>query len=213
MGDFYETFGEDAVRASGILGIVLTAPRQRFRLVCRTGRFPAPLPRPVPAETRQGRAEAPRSATSPKTGPATNHCKRGVTELVTPKPCCHDKILDQKENSSPGGRSPRAPQVLGDRTSSMFPPASSTWRRSAEEVHRASSIQSFRPSEVIIAEEPQPPEIHRTLLGASSTSPPSTTGSSHPEFCQDAPARGTAGTASLKGFGVDNLEPGVIGRA
>ena len=32
VGDFYETFGEDAVKASSVLDIVLTPPRKRIRL-------------------------------------------------------------------------------------------------------------------------------------------------------------------------------------
>src|SRR5512147_2951019 len=99
VGDFYETFGEDAVKASGILGIVLTRRANGAASYVELAGFPHHsldlyLPKLVKAGLRVAVCD---QLEDPKL--AKTIVKRGVTELVTPGVSYHDKILDQKENN------------------------------------------------------------------------------------------------------------------
>lgn len=98
VGDFYETFGEDAVRASKILNITLTARNNGGDQTELAG-FPhhslnTYLPRLVMAGCRVAicdQLEDPKQAKS--------IVKRGVTELVTPGVAFNDDILQSKSNN------------------------------------------------------------------------------------------------------------------
>lgn len=99
VGDFYETFGSDAVRASSILGIVLTRRANGAAQYIELAGFPhhsldTYLPKLVRAGMRVAicdQLEDPKATKS--------IVKRGVTELVTPGVSYNDKILEQKENN------------------------------------------------------------------------------------------------------------------
>jgi len=99
VGDFYETFGEDAVRTSGILGIVLTRRANGAASFVELAGFPhhaldTYLPKLVKAGYRVAICD---QLEDPKM--AKTIVKRGVTELVTPGVSYHDKTLDQKQNN------------------------------------------------------------------------------------------------------------------
>src|SRR5688572_10514901 len=84
VGDFYETFGEDAIRASKILGIVLTQRRNGSASSIELAGFPhhsldVYLPKLVRAGERVAICD---QLEDPKT--TKTIVKRGVTELVTP---------------------------------------------------------------------------------------------------------------------------------
>ena len=84
VGDFYETFGEDAVKAAGILGIVLTKRGNGSESETELAGFPhhsleTYLPKLVRAGQRVAICD---QLEDPKT--AKTIVKRGVTELVTP---------------------------------------------------------------------------------------------------------------------------------
>lgn len=99
VGDFYETFGEDAVKASSILGIVLTKRANGSASHIQLAGFPhhsleTYLPKLVRAGQRVAICD---QLEDPKT--TKTIVKRGVTELVTPGVSYSDNILQQKSNN------------------------------------------------------------------------------------------------------------------
>jgi len=98
VGDFYETFGEDAVRASKILGIVLTR-RNNGGAHEELAGFPHhSLDNYLPKLVRAGERVA---ICDQLEDPATAKgiVKRGVTELVTPGVSFNDNVLDIRKNN------------------------------------------------------------------------------------------------------------------
>ena len=98
VGDFYETYGEDAVKTSKILGITLTRHGKGASQTELAG-FPhhaldTYLPRLVRAGYRVAICE---QLEDPKL--AKTLVKRGITELVTPGVSINDKVLEQRENN------------------------------------------------------------------------------------------------------------------
>src|SRR5690606_12791668 len=99
VGDFYETFGEDAVKASQILGIVLTKRANGAASHIELAGFPhhsieTYLPKLVRAGQRVAICD---QLEDPKT--VKGIVKRGVTELVTPGVAYSDNIVQQKSNN------------------------------------------------------------------------------------------------------------------
>ena len=99
VGDFYETFGEDAIRASGILGITLTRRANGSASYVELAGFPyhaldTYLPKLVRAGARVAICE---QLEDPKM--TKNIVKRGITELVTPGVSYNDNILEHRENN------------------------------------------------------------------------------------------------------------------
>ncbi len=99
VGDFYETFGADAIRASGILGIVLTKRGNGSASSVELAGFPhhaldTYLPKLVRAGLRVAICDQLEDPKATKT-----IVKRGVTELVTPGVSSNDKLLDHKSNN------------------------------------------------------------------------------------------------------------------
>lgn len=98
VGDFYETFGQDAVRTSQILGIVLTKRANGDGHIELAG-FPhhsvdSYLPKLVRAGMRVAICD---QLEDPKT--VKGIVKRGVTELVTPGVTFNDQVLNSKKNN------------------------------------------------------------------------------------------------------------------
>jgi len=98
VGDFYETFGKDAIKASKILGIVLTSRANGSSKIELAG-FPhhsidTYLPKLVRAGQRVAICD---QLEDPKT--TKKIVKRGVTELVTPGVSYRNTISDQKSNN------------------------------------------------------------------------------------------------------------------
>lgn len=99
VGDFYETFGEDAITASRILGITLTKRSNGAASSIELAGFPhhaleTYLHKLVKAGHRVAICD---QLEDPKT--AKGVVKRGVTELVTPGVASNDKLLDGKSNN------------------------------------------------------------------------------------------------------------------
>ncbi len=99
VGDFYETFGEDAIKASGILGITLTKRANGAASYVELAGFPhhaldTYLPKLVRAGQRVAVCE---QLEDPKT--TKKIVKRGITELVTPGVSINDNILNVRENN------------------------------------------------------------------------------------------------------------------
>ncbi|WP_350181268.1 DNA mismatch repair protein MutS [Phaeodactylibacter sp.] len=98
VGDFYETFGEDAITASQVLGIVQTKRNNGGSDIELAG-FPYHsmdlyLPRLVRAGYRVAICEQ-----LEKPSPQKKIVRRGVTEIVTPGVAVDDKLLDHKSNN------------------------------------------------------------------------------------------------------------------
>lgn len=99
VGDFYETFSDDAVKASKILGITLTKRANGSASFVELAGFPfhaldTYLPKLVRAGQRVAICE---QLEDPKT--TKKIVKRGVTELVTPGVSLDDNILEHRENN------------------------------------------------------------------------------------------------------------------
>jgi DNA mismatch repair protein MutS len=99
VGDFYETFGEDAIRASEILGITLTRRANGAASFVELAGFPhhaidTYLPKLVRAGQRVAICE---QLEDPKL--TKKIVKRGITELVTPGVSLNDNVLDRKKNN------------------------------------------------------------------------------------------------------------------
>jgi DNA mismatch repair protein MutS len=99
VGDFYETFGTDAIRASEILGITLTRRANGSASFVELAGFPyhaldTYLPRLVRAGQRVAICE---QLEDPKL--TKKIVKRGITELVTPGVSMNENVLNHKENN------------------------------------------------------------------------------------------------------------------
>lgn len=99
VGDFYETFGEDAIKAAEILGITLTRRANGAASFVELAGFPyhaldTYLPKLVRAGQRVAICEQLEDPKMTKT-----IVKRGITELVTPGVSINDNILEHRENN------------------------------------------------------------------------------------------------------------------
>src|SRR5271156_2930515 len=99
VGDFYETFGADAKRASAVLGIVLTKRSNGKASEVELAGFPLhALDTYLPKLVRAGlRVAVCDQLEDPKL--AKGIVKRGVTEMVTPGVALGDNILNTKANN------------------------------------------------------------------------------------------------------------------
>jgi len=99
VGDFYETFGKDAIKAAGILGIILTKRGAGSASEIELAGFPhhslnTYLPKLVKAGERVAICDQLEDPKQTKT-----IVKRGVTELVTPGVALNDEVLVSKSNN------------------------------------------------------------------------------------------------------------------
>ncbi len=147
VGDFYETFGADAIRTAEVLGIVLTRRANGAASFVELAGFPhhsldTYLPKLVKAGHRVAICD---QLEDPKL--TKSIVKRGVTELVTPGVSYNDNVLNQKENNF------LAAIHLTDQLSGIaFLDISTGEFMVAEGMpeYLDKLIQSFRPSEVVI---------------------------------------------------------------
>ena len=99
VGDFYETFGEDAIKASELLGITLTRRANGSAQFVELAGFPHHaldnyLPRLVRAGQRVAICD---QLEDPKL--TKKIVRRGITELVTPGVSLNENVLNHKENN------------------------------------------------------------------------------------------------------------------
>lgn len=99
VGDFYETFGQDAIKASEILGITLTRRANGSASFVELAGFPyhaleTYLPKLVRAGQRVAICE---QLEDPKM--VKGIVKRGITELITPGVSLNDNVLNHRENN------------------------------------------------------------------------------------------------------------------
>lgn len=150
VGDFYETFGEDAITASQVLGIILTKRNNGGSDVELAG-FPHHsmdlyLPRLVRAGYRVAICEQLEKPSKEK-----KIVRRGVTELVTPGVTVDDKLLDHKSNNYLAALSFAKKGQVGVAFLDI-----STGELLVTEGNLAQAdklLQSFQPSEIILAKD------------------------------------------------------------
>lgn len=210
VGDFYETFGEDAIRASRILNITLTARNNGSDKTELAG-FPhhslnTYLPKLVMAGCRVAicdQLEDPKQAKS--------IVKRGVTELVTPGVAFNDDILQSKSNNFLAAvHFGRTIASRGERTIGIAFLDVSTGEflvSEGNEEYIDKLLQNFSPSEVLFSKQ------KRKLFSE-------TYGDEYHQFYledwifQSDYAFETLtkhfDTKNLKGFGIDHLDEGII---
>lgn len=148
VGDFYETFGEDAVTASRILNITLTKRGSGSASEVALAGFPhhaldSYLPKLVRAGQRVAICD---QLEDPKE--AIGIVKRGVTELVTPGVSLNDNVLDVRKNnwlSALYKQNDTVGLALIDISTGEF----LVFQGSEEEVERV--LQSYQPTEVLMA--------------------------------------------------------------
>ncbi|TVQ87019.1 MAG: DNA mismatch repair protein MutS [Bacteroidetes bacterium] len=204
VGDFYETFGEDAIKTSRILGIVLTRRANGAASYVELAGFPhhaldTYLPKLVRAGQKVAICE---QLEDPKL--AKKIVKRGVTELVTPGVAFSDKVLEHKENNFLAGI-----HMQGNLYGIAFLDVSTgefyTDQGNREYVDKL--IQSFRPSEVIVQKN-RLRDLHDVFPGKYYTSTLEDWVFTR-EFADDLLLK-HFGTVSYKGFGIENIENGII---
>ena len=204
VGDFYETFGEDAVKTSQILGIVLTKRSNGAAADQDLAGFPhhaldTYLPKLVRAGYRVAICDQLEDPKLTKT-----LVKRGITELVTPGIATNDKILEQKENNFLGA-------IHYDNTCSgiAFVDASTGEFYLAEgnNEYIDKLLQNFKPAEMVIQKgKVQEFREHfgEKILLTTFEDWVFTSDYTVPLLTQHFQ------TNSLKGFGIENLTKGII---
>ena len=204
VGDFYETFSDDAIKVSGILGITLTKRANGAASSVELAGFPhhaldTYLPKLVRAGERVAVCDQLEDPKMTKT-----IVKRGVTELVTPGVSINDNILNHNENNFLA-----AVHLDGNFGGVAFLDISTgeflTAEGSLEHVEKL--VSGFKPKELLYekAKRKQFNEVFGTLHY------------SYPleDWVFTADSAGDRllkhfETKSLKGFGVDGMKLGII---
>ena len=203
VGDFYETFGEDAVRAAGILDIILTHRNNGGDKTELAG-FPhhalnTYLPKLVRAGQRVAICDQLEDPKLTKT-----IVKRGVTELVTPGVALNDDILQARKNNF------LCALHFGSRNTGIaFLDISTgeflTAEGNTEQIDKL--LQNFNPSEILVSKKEKinfgetfGRQWHLFLLDDWVF---------QEDYAQES-LNNHFKTTSLKGFGVDHLHNGIL---
>jgi DNA mismatch repair protein MutS len=204
VGDFYETFGDDAIHASRILGIVLTKRANGSASHIELAGFPhhsldTYLPKLIRAGQRVAICD---QLEDPKL--TKKIVKRGVTELVTPGLTTHDHVLSAKKNNF------LASVFMGKKQSGIAFCDLSTGEFLCAEgdmEYLEKLIQSFEPAEILFA-KPQSAQFKAELArGRYSFSLDDWV------FKEDyaiEQLNQQFQTRNLKGFGVDDLKTALV---
>ncbi len=148
VGDFYETFGEDAIKTSKILGIVLTKRSNGTASEVALAGFPhhsleTYLPKLVKAGQRVAVCDQLEDPKMTKT-----IVKRGVTEVVTPGVAISDRVLEHKSNNYLAAvtieRSKAGLALVDISTGELYV-------TEGEFSYIAKTLNSFQPKEVLFA--------------------------------------------------------------
>jgi DNA mismatch repair protein MutS len=198
VGDFYETFGEDAIKASKILGIVLTKRNNGGENKELAG-FPhhsldSYLPKLVKAGFRVAICD---QLEDPKT--VKGIVKRGITELVTPGVSFNDKVLSHQQNNflaSVHFEGTQAGVSFLDVSTGEFLVA----QGAIGIIDRL--IQNFKPNEVLFEKQKRSQTLQ--LIGEKVYSFGLDDWAFTYDYGHDALTK-QFGTNSLKGFGIEDL--------
>ena len=204
VGDFYETFGQDAVITSQVLGITLTKRNNGNADSSQLAGFPhhaldTYLHKLVKAGYRVAICD---QLEDPKQ--AKGIVKRGVTELVTPGVATNDKLLEHNSNNFLAalhfGETKIGVAFLDISTGEFF-------IAEGDESYADKLLQSLKPAEVIFVRNKQ--KLFKDLFGAKFF----TYGLDEWIFADVYATESLLkhfGTHSLKGFGVESLKEGII---
>lgn len=204
VGDFYETFGQDAINASKILGITLTR-RNNGGGDSELAGFPhhaleTYLHKLVKAGYRVAICD---QLEDPKL--AKGIVKRGVTELVTPGVATNDKLLEHNSNNFLASIHFAPNQQFGlaflDISTGEFLAAEGN-REYADKL-----LQSLKPAEVVFVRQQQ--KNFKELFGAKFYTYALDEWVFHANYATEILLK-QFGTISLKGFGVEQMENGII---
>ena len=203
VGDFYETFGDDAVKASKILGITLTKRSNGSSNDALAGFPHHALDTYLPKLVRSGqRVAICDQLEDPKA--TKSIVKRGVTELVTPGVSYNDKVLDQKSNnflaSIHFGAKEMGISFLDISTGEFL-------LAQGKDEYVGKLIQSFNPSEIII--QKQFSQKFSQLFGDKYYTSTLEDWVFTDDFTKEK-LLAHFGTLSLKGFGVESMTAGTI---
>jgi len=204
VGDFYETFGADAVRAAKILGIILTKRGAGSSSETELAGFPHHslniyLPKLVRAGCRVAICD---QLEDPKM--TKKIVKRGVTELVTPGVSLNDEVLEQKKNNFLAaiyfGKTKIGIAFLDISTGDY-------WVSEGNAVQIEQLLQNFAPAEVLVA-KPSKKTFAEQMGGQFNVFylEDWIFERSYALDCLTAHFK----TLGLKGFGIEHLEAGVI---
>lgn len=204
VGDFYETFGEDAVKTSSILGIVLTRRANGAAAYIELAGFPhhsldSYLPRLVRAGYRVAICDQLEDPKMTKT-----IVKRGVTELVTPGLSFNDKVLDHQSNNFIASL-----HYDKDKTSGVAFLDISTGEFYVGEGninHIEKLIQNFKPNEILFQKNKR--KDVEELLGEKAYSFGVDDWAFTYDFGFESLTR-LFGTNSLKGFGIEGMNAAI----
>ena len=204
VGDFYETFGEDAVIASGVLGITLTKRNNGAASSSELAGFPhhaldTYLHKLVKAGYRVAVCD---QLEDPKQ--AKGIVKRGVTEMITPGTTTNDKLLENNSNnflaSVHFGENNIGLAFLDISTGEFF-----VAEGDAEYADKL--LQSLRPSEVIFQRNLQ--KHFKELFGVKFYTYTLESWIWDEAYTADILLKHFQ-THSLKGFGIENMRNGII---
>ena len=150
VGDFYETFGEDAIKTSKVLGIVLTSRNNGGNEMELAG-FPFhALDNYLPKLIKNGFRVAICEQLE-KPSPQNKIVKRGVTEIITPGIAMDDKLLDFKRNNYLASLHIVSDQAIG---LAFFDISTGEFFSTEGDFQFIDKlIQSFNPSEIITSKE------------------------------------------------------------
>jgi len=208
VGDFYETFGEDAIRATGILNITLTARNNGGDKIELAG-FPhhslnTYLPKLVMAGCRVAICDQLEDPKLTKT-----IVKRGVTELVTPGVALNDDILQSKSNNFLAAVHFGGASIANNKIGVSFLDISTgeflTSEGSAEYVDKL--LQNFNPSEVLFSKQKR--KLFSETFGDQFHVFHLEDWVFQTDYAEETLNK-HFGTKNLKGFGVAQLPSGII---
>lgn len=204
VGDFYETFGDDAVKASAVLGIVLTKRANGAAAYVELAGFPhhsldTYLPKLVRAGMRVAICDQLEDPKLTKT-----IVKRDVTELVTPGVSFNEKVLDHRSNNFLA-----AVHTEGNEAGVSFLDISTGEFLVAQGsiAYVDKLIQNFRPSEVLYRKTTRK-DFHE-LFGEKIYSFGVDDWVFTVEFAMEKLLR-HFGTNSLKGYGVESMPLAIV---
>lgn len=204
VGDFYETFGDDAVRASKILGITLTKRGAGSETETALAGFPhhsinTYLPKLVKAGLRVAICDQLEDPKMTKT-----IVKRGVTELVTPGVSMNDEVLQSKTNNFLA-----SVYFISKSIGISFLDVSTgeflTAQGNAEYIDKL--LQNFSPSEVLIPKNKK--SEFREIFGDDYHSFYLEDWIYNEDYAFETLTKHFQ-TISLKGFGIEELKEGII---
>lgn len=204
VGDFYETFGEDAVRTAKVLGITLTKRGAGSSSETELAGFPyhslnVYLPKLVKAGLRVAICDQLEDPKMTKT-----IVKRGVTELVTPGVAINDEVLQSKSNNFLAalhfGKKQIGIAFLDVSTGEFL-----TSQGNEEYIDKL--LQNFKPSEVLVQKGNKNHFLHH--FGSDFNLFYLEDWVFKEDYAHDSLTNHFK-TNSLKGFGIDELQEGVI---